>query len=78
MALWVIAILRFLLNKVEPELTDLRGKITKGNIFERMRNSDFRENGDFHGFSLSQCNEGIYVKTNHNFFLKVGMGKKKY
>ena len=43
-----------------------------------MKNSDFRENGDFHDFSLSQCNEGTYVKTNHNFFLKVGMGKKKY
>ena len=29
MDLCVIAILRFLLNKVEPELTDLRGEITK-------------------------------------------------
>ena len=33
MALWVIAVLRFLLNKVEPELTDLRCKITKGSTF---------------------------------------------
>ena len=34
MALRVIGILRFLLNKVEPELTELRGKITKGSTFE--------------------------------------------
>ena len=65
----------YLPYKTKPES---RGEITKGNTFERMRNSDFRENGDFHGFSLSQCNEGTYVKPNHNFFLKVGMGKKIY
>ena len=29
-----IMILRFLLIKVEPELADLKGKITKGSTFE--------------------------------------------
>ena len=46
-------------------------------VAPEMGNFDFRENSDFHVFSLSQYNEGTYVKTNHNFFLKVGMERNK-
>ena len=35
-ALFLIAILRFLPYKPEPELKNLRGKITKGSAFEKL------------------------------------------